>query len=96
MPPQEDPHQQITDAEVMTTALVAVCSFRDNFERARLLLKTYGYIPLMLSKSRLNRRLHHRKALFLGLLHVLTYLWQQRHGAAIYVIDRFPIAVWAN
>lgn len=93
---QEDPHQQMTDAEVMTTALVAVCYFRGNFESARLLLKTYGYIPLMLSKSRLNRRLHHIKDSFLLLFHVLSSLWKRLHGAAIYVIDSFPIAVCDN
>ena len=50
----EDPQGQMNDAEVMTTALVAALFFRGNHESARAMLKQHGYIPRMLSKSRLN------------------------------------------
>ena len=67
----EDPHQQMSDAEVMTTALVAALFFRGKHESARALLKEYGYIPQMLSKSRFIRRLHSIKELFIILFHIL-------------------------
>lgn len=55
---QEDRQCQINDVEIMTTALVASLCFRGNQESARAMLKQHGYIPHMVSKSRLNRRLH--------------------------------------
>ncbi len=63
----EDPQQQMSDAEVITTGLVAMLSFRGNCESARALLSAPRYIPHMLSRSRLNRRLHRLNELFLTL-----------------------------
>ena len=47
----EDSQRQMSDAEVMTTALVAALYFGGNFEPARSLLTNSCYIPRMLSKS---------------------------------------------
>jgi hypothetical protein len=54
----DDPQTLLSTAEVMTVALVACASFGSNIERSRLFLHEHGYMPKMLSKSRLNRRLH--------------------------------------
>jgi hypothetical protein len=54
----EDPQCQMSDAEVMTTAIVAVLYFGGNYTHARQLLDSQGYVPRMLSKSRFSRRLH--------------------------------------
>ena len=51
----------MSDAEVMTTALVAALFFGGHFKTAYDFLKTHHYIPNMLSKSRFNRRLHRIK-----------------------------------
>ncbi len=61
---QESPQCQMNDAEVMTTALVAALFFRGNHESARAMLKQHGYIPQMLGKSRLSRRLHRVQEIF--------------------------------
>ena len=45
----------MTDAEVMTTAILAALRYGGNFELARHALQEEGYIPLMLSKSWFNR-----------------------------------------
>jgi hypothetical protein len=63
----ENPRQQLSDAEVITTGLVAMWFFRGNFEAARALLSTPRYMPHMLSRSRLNRRLHRLTDLFVRL-----------------------------
>ena len=63
----EDSQQQMSDAEVMTTALVAMLFFRGSFEAARALLSMPRYIPHMLSRSRVNRRLHRLTDLFVML-----------------------------
>ncbi len=46
----EDPQSQISDAEVMTTAIVAMLYFGGNMEKARAHMREYGYIPKMLEK----------------------------------------------
>jgi hypothetical protein len=61
----EDPPQRRSDAEVITTGLGAMLCLRSNFEAARTLLSTSRDMPHRLSRSRLNRRLHRLKDLFL-------------------------------
>jgi hypothetical protein len=92
----EDPQAQMSDAEVMTTALTAAVFFRGNFESARIYLKDNGMIPRMLSKSRFNRRLHRGRDLFLTLFAVLGETWKESNAAAVYSVDSFPIAVCDN
>jgi hypothetical protein len=63
----EDPPQQRSKAEVITTGLVARWFCRGNFEAARALLSTPRSMPHLLSRSRVNRRLHRLNDLFLTL-----------------------------
>ena len=92
----EDPQQQMSDAEVMTTGLVAMWFFRGNVEAARALLSTPRYVPHMLSRSRVNRRLHRLTDLFLMLFDLLGCTWKQLNTESISVIDSFPVAVCDN
>jgi Transposase DDE domain len=92
----EDPQQQMSDAEVITTGLVAMWFFRGNFEAARALLSMPRYVPHMLSRSRLNRRLHRLTDLFLMLFDPLGCTWKQLNTESIYVIDSFPVTVCDN
>lgn len=93
---REDPQCQMSDAEVMTTALVAALFFRGNQEQARHLLGAPRYIPHMLSKSRFNRRLHRIKPFFLTLFQWLATTWKELNTEAIYAIDTFPVSVCDN
>ena len=63
----EDPQRQMSDAEVMTTAIVAMLYFKGNFCMASRFLYDGNYIPNMLGKNRFNRRLHNIAELFLTL-----------------------------
>ena len=92
----EDQQCQMSDTEVMTTALVAALHFRGNIESARHLLREQGYIPTMLSRSRFNRRWHRLADLFLTLFSALGEIWKDLNASAIYVIDSFPIAACDN
>jgi hypothetical protein len=92
----EDPQSQISDAEVMTTAIVAALYFGGNIEKARVHLQEYGYIPKMLGKSRFNRRLHRIADLFLTLFSMLGETWKELNASSIYVIDSFPLAACDN
>jgi hypothetical protein len=79
----EDPQQQLSDAEVITTGLVAMWFFRGNFEAARALLSTPRYMPHRLSRSRLNRRLHRLTELFVMLFDLLGSTWKQLNTASV-------------
>ena len=93
---QEHPQGQMNDAEVMTTAFTAALFFRGKPESARTLLKQYGYIPHMVSKSRFSRRLHRLTEIFVMLFTLLGQTWKTLNTNNIYVIDSLPIAVCDN
>jgi hypothetical protein len=92
----EDPQCQMTDAEVMTTAIIAALRFRGNFELARHFLQQEGYIPHMLGKSRFNRRIHRVQDMFMTLFHLLGETWKDLNSQSVYVIDSYPIAACDN
>jgi Transposase DDE domain len=92
----EDPQCRMSDAEVMTTAIVAALYFGGNLERARGLLAQPTYIPRMLSKSRFNRRLHAVAGLLIYLFQVLGEVFKQLNASSVYLIDSFPIPACDN
>ena len=61
----EDTQCQMNEAELMTTACMASLCFRGNHASARAMRKQHGYLPHMVSKSRLSRRLHRIKEIFI-------------------------------
>ena len=93
---QEDPQCQVSDAEVMTIALVACLFLGGNYTTARLLMVQQGYIGKLLSKSRFSRRLHRVKPFFLILFNLLAQYWQEQHEGQAYSIDTFPVIVCDN
>lgn len=92
----EDRQCRMSDAEVMTTAIVAMLYFKGNLCLASQYLYEYGYIPNMLSRSRFNRRLHRIADLFLTLFLRLGETWKKLNERSVYVIDSYPIAVCDN
>jgi hypothetical protein len=94
---RDDPQVILSTAEVLTIALVASTFFGGNMEKARLFLHEYGYMKTMLSKSRLNRRLHAiEDGLWQGLFAVLAELFKERNTGGAYVVDSLPVAVCDN
>jgi hypothetical protein len=94
---RDDPQTQMSTAEVMTVALVAAEFFGGNQERSRLFLKEFGYIPRMLSKSRLNRRLHAiPDTLWQALFALLAEIAKQTNPEQEYIVDSFPVPVCDN
>src|SRR3712207_5875869 len=70
---RDDPQVRLSTAEVMTVSLVAAAFFVGNIDKTRLFLGEYGYMPRMISKSHLNRRLHAiEPALWQGLFTLLA------------------------
>lgn len=92
----EDPQVQMTDAEIMTTAIVAMLYFGGNFALSCRFMTDMGYISRMLHKSRFNRRLHRIKPMFLTVFAVLAEYWKALDTVSRYSIDTFPIPVCDN
>lgn len=92
----EDCRVQLSDAEVITTALVAARFFGGNQHLAQHYLKEHGLMPKMLDKSRFNRRLHR---LFLPLLDLFDYLGtvlKSIQATTEYLLDSFPVPLCDN
>jgi hypothetical protein len=92
----EDARRQLSDAEVITAALVAALLFGGNQERACAVLRELRLMPQMLGKSRFSRRLHavgdlvERAFLHLGLVLKAT------SDSPRYRLDSFPVELCDN
>ncbi len=73
----EDAQCQMSNAEVMTTGLIAALHLRRNFHAARTLLKEQGYIRSMLSESRFLGRLQRIPSQCLTRFSMLGETWKQ-------------------
>src|SRR5580700_12116712 len=94
---KDDPQATMSTAEVMTAVLVAAALFNGNQELSRTFLKEHGYMPTMLSKSRLNRRLHAiPDTLWQALFALLAEVVKQTTPEQTYVVDSLPVPVCDN
>lgn len=92
----EDPQCQVSDAKILTIALVAARYFGGHLKRANEFLHEQGYLTRRLSASRFNRRLHRCAPLLMPLFYGLTQWGHQLNAESVYVIDSFPIAACDN
>lgn len=93
---RNDPQCHLTDAEIMTVAIVAALFFGGNYARAQAQLADYRYIAAPLRASRFSRRVHRVKDLFLTLFALRSAHWKELNSESVYVIDSFPIASCDN
>lgn len=93
---REDARCEVSDAEVVTTALCAMLWFGGNFERSRSFLHSSGMMPRMLSRSRLSRRLTRLAELVEIVFHQLGLTLKELNTESRYAMDSFPIAVCDN
>jgi len=93
---REDQRCEVTDAEVMTCALVTMLWFGGNFESGRSFLHSSGMMPRMLSRSRLSRRLHRLADMVETLFHQLGQTLKELNTESRYSLDSFPLAVCDN
>lgn len=88
---RDDPDCHLTDAKVMTSALVAALFFGGKYVAASAFFAEYGDMPRMVRSSRFNRRLHWVKDLFLPLFAFLGEHWKAVNTGSVSIIARFPI-----
>ncbi|NJK49814.1 hypothetical protein HC931_18200 [Candidatus Gracilibacteria bacterium] len=92
----EDLRTQMSDAEVITTALVAARFFGGNHHLARVYLWEHGLIPKMLKASRFSRRLHRLFLLLLDLFDFVGMILKSVNEQTEYLLDSFPVPVCDN
>ena len=95
---RDDPQTRLSTAEVMTVPLVAATFFGGNIEKTRRFLYEYGYMPKMISKSHLNRRIHRiEPTLWRVLFELLARAFKQRNDPdRAYAVDSLPVPVCDN
>lgn len=96
---RDDPQVRLSTAEVMTVPLVAATFFCGNIDKTRRFLHEYGYMPIMISKSHLNRRLHAiEPSPWWALFSLLAELFKKpsNNPEQTYVVDSLPIPVCDN
>ena len=86
----------MSDAEVITTGLVASLFFGGNQPIASDYLFEHGLIPNMLSKSRLNRRKQALASLMYDIGQQLGMILKQVNPSTEYLLDPKPIPVCEN
>ncbi|MVN23554.1 IS982 family transposase, partial [Mucilaginibacter arboris] len=92
----EDGRRQVSDSEVITTAIVSSLYFGGHQDKARQFMKMTGMIPGILDKSRFNRRLHQVAELIYSLFMQIGYYFKYVSCEMSYVLDSFPVAVCDN
>jgi hypothetical protein len=92
----EDVRRQVSDSEIILTAIVSSTSFYGNHSSAIKFMKQYGFIPNMLDKSRFNRRLHKVGKLLYELFEIVSSYYKDLCCELHYIIDSFPVAVCNN
>jgi hypothetical protein len=93
---REDCRIEVSDAEVITIAIVAMRHFGGNFERSRLVLHELGLMRRLLSRSRFSRRVTRLADLIYRLFHQLGAVFKDLHWESRYLLDSFPVAVCDN
>jgi len=94
---RDDLQVVMSTAEVMSVPLVAATFFGANIDKTRLFLHEYGYVKRMLSKSRLNRRIHTiEPKLWRVLFELLAQAFKERNADQTYVVDSLPVAACDN
>ncbi|MEH1844452.1 MAG: IS982 family transposase [Nostoc sp.] len=92
----DDCRRDMSDAEIITTAVCAAMFFNGNQTKACSYLKDQSLIPNMLEKSRLNRRLHGISMLINDLFHQMGMILKELSDCTEYLLDSFPVQMCDN
>jgi len=93
---KEPNHRNASDAEVITTALIAAKYFHGHIDNAISYVKESGLMPRMLGKSRFNRRIHAIYELIIDLFFNIAEVIKKINISSEYIIDSFPTPVCEN
>lgn len=92
----DDRRRSVSDSEIAVTAIVSALYFGGNQYHTIHFMKSHGYIPKMLDKSRYNRRLHKIGRLLYDLFTQVGAYLKDLCSELHYILDSFPVAVCDN
>ncbi|NEO30432.1 MAG: IS982 family transposase [Symploca sp. SIO3C6] len=93
---EDDCRREMSDAEIITTAVCAAMFFNGNHTQACCYMKDHNLVPGMLKKSRFNRRLHSNSMLMNDLFHQIGMILKEASDSPQYLLDSFPVAMCDN
>lgn len=93
--PKEDVKRKMSNAEILTTAIIAARYFAGNFVKARCYMKQVHGCK-MTDKSNFNRHLHRLAGTLTNIFFSLGQSIKQLNTSCEYIIDSFPVAVCKN
>lgn len=90
---EDDPQSKMSNAEVITFAILTAKYFGGNYKFARYLCKKLGLFPEILSDSRLNRRIHHIAWTYWdAMFRFLSFLSKHSEETCYFAVDSFPVS----
>jgi len=90
-----DAHCKVSDAEIITTALIAARYFYGNQTTGRAYMREkHGVV--MIDKSGFSRRLHSLEKQLVSIFYALAEVLKELNTSCQYLIDSFPVAVCEN
>lgn len=93
---REDCRQKVSDAQVLTTALIAMLDYGGNYQKALRRLDESGLFSQTLSRSRFSRRLTRLTDLVYLLFHQLGHVLKDLSPESRYRLDSFPVRMCEN
>jgi hypothetical protein len=90
---REDSRRQMSDAEIITTVVIASMVHGGVIEHARRGLCESGLIPRMLSKGRLCVRLGQITRLINSVFEDLSMIYKQLNTSNEFILDSFPLPI---
>lgn len=93
---REPTRHAVSDAEVLTVAIVAARTYKGNSEAAWRFLTEYGYMARRLTRGQFNRRLHAAAPLAERLFETLAEVWKTTGSEGAFAIDSMPIPCCDN
>jgi hypothetical protein len=89
---EDDPQTKMSNAEVITFAILTAKFFSGNYKMARYLCKKLGLFPDILSSSRLNRRIHNIAwAYWHAIFRFLSFLSREADDTCYFAVDSCPV-----
>lgn len=90
---KDDPQARMSNAEVITFAVLTGNYFYGNFKRANFICKQLKLFKNILSNSRLNRRIHAiPQCVWMSISRLLALIFIRNDADSEFVIDSFPIS----
>ena len=92
----EDLQSKMSNAEVVTFALLSSLYYGGNYQKTRMIAKYHGYFHSMLSLSRMNRRIHSLPEHIWMLIFQALQLILKNPNNKSFIIDSFPVKAYEN